>query len=145
MILKGNNTYIDVKITHDSWLISILLLLISCFFFCCIVHANHIQVKVSMVHFCTLLCNQVYSTSLEEYWVVNNNNNNNNNNNLYLHYSVRGKRKEEKKQNIENKIMEDLQLYIYIQVCELVSTQYTINIIYQNMVWLREKSEVARC
>ena len=29
-------------------------------------------------------------------------NNNNNNNNLYLHYSVRGKRKEEKKQNIEN-------------------------------------------
>ena len=27
-------------------------------------------------------------------------NNNNNNNNLYLHYSVRGKRKEEKKQNI---------------------------------------------
>ena len=35
-------------------------------------------------------------------------NNNNNNNNLYLHYSGRGKRKEEKKQNIENKIMEDL-------------------------------------
>ena len=33
---------------------------------------------------------------------------NNNNNNLYLHYSGRGKRKEEKKQNIENKIMEDL-------------------------------------
>ena len=29
------------------------------------------------------------------------NNNNNNNNNLYLHYSGKGKRKEEKKQNIE--------------------------------------------
>ena len=38
----------------------------------------------------------------------NKNNNKNNNNNLYLHYSGRGKRKEEKKQNIENKIMEDL-------------------------------------
>ena len=32
----------------------------------------------------------------------------NNNNNLYLHYSGRAKRKEEKKQSIENKIMEDL-------------------------------------
>ena len=32
----------------------------------------------------------------------------NNNKNLYLHYSGRRKRKEEKKQSIENKIMEDL-------------------------------------
>ena len=42
----------------------------------------------------------------------------NNNNNLYLHYSGGGKRKEEKKQSIENKIMEDLQLYIYVWIFE---------------------------
>ena len=42
----------------------------------------------------------------------------NNNINLYLHYSGRGKSKEEKKQSIENKIMEDLQLYIYVWIFE---------------------------
>ena len=35
--------------------------------------------------------------------------------------------------------MEDLQLYIYIQVCELVSTQYTINYLPEYGVTKREK------
>ena len=58
--------------------------------------------------------------------------NNNKNNNLYLHYFCRGKRKEEKKQNKGNKIIGDLQLYIYkfvnqcaaAKVGKLSSTKY---------------------